>query len=144
MAKDNSLTKKIVEARETYIHSELTLSEISEQFGINLNTLYTRSSKEGWALLRHNKIKEIISDRNILLNDRKLKSLEFYDKVLTRCYNFINSGMKLDAKELKEIIATHIMAEDRYFLISKHALIEKENGDNSNKSNGILDDLANV
>ena len=144
MAKDNDLNKKIVEARETYINSELTLAEISEQFGVKLNTLYTRSSKEGWALLRNNKIKEIISDRNILLNDRKLRSLDFYDKALTRCYNMINSGVSLDAKELKEVVATHIMAEDRYFLISKHALMEKEDKDNNNKSNGILDDLASV
>lgn len=138
----NDLKAKIIEARETYINSELSLSDIAEQFDIKINTLYTRSSREGWALLRADRIKEVISDRNIMLNDRKLRSLEFYDKALTKCYNMINDA-DVDAKSLKDIVATHIMAEDRYFLISKHTLMEQEEK-NDNNSNSILDELSNI
>lgn len=128
------------EARELYLNTDLKLTDIAEQLGIKINTLYTISNREQWSLLKEEKIKEIISDRNIMLNDRKLKSIEFYDSVMYNCKKILDDG-EIRGKELKSITETHIMAESRLFLLSKHMIETKKEEDNND---GILNELANM
>lgn len=128
------------EARELYLNTDLKLTDIAEQLGIKINTLYTISNREQWALLKDEKIKEIISDRNIMLNDRKLKSIEFYDTVMEKCIKLLDDE-EIRGKELKSITETHILAEGRLFLLSKHMIETKKEEDGND---GILNELANM
>lgn len=128
------------EARELYLSTDLKFTEIAERLNIKINTLYTISTRESWALLKESNIKEIISDKNMLLNDRKLKSIKFYSDIMDKCISLLTEPM--GAKELKEVVATHIIAEDRLFLLSKSQLEEAKQDNDS--GGGILDELAGI
>lgn len=137
-------TKEVLyaEARELYLNTDLKLSEIAEQLGIKVNTIYTISNREKWALLKESRLKEIISDRNIMLNSRKVKSIEFYDKVLDKCNSLLYEEGVM-GKELKLICETHILAETRLFLLAKEKLEVVEKDEEGN-SEGILAELAKM
>lgn len=129
------------EARELYCYTDLSLQDISNQLGINVNTLYKYSTKEKWVLLKESKVRDAIKYKNIIISDRKLRNIKFYEEVMNKCESLMNDSDFF--KEIKELVATFQMAEDRYFLLSKERLeiIEQENDD---KGTGILDELANL
>lgn len=129
------------EARELYCYTDLSLQEIGEQLGINVNTLYKYSTKEKWVLLKESKVREAIKYKNIILSDRKLRNIKFYETVMDKCENLIKDSEFF--KEIKELVATFTIAEDRYFLLSKEKLEVVEN-EKEEGGNGILDELANL
>lgn len=136
-------TKEVLyaEARELYCYTDLTLSEIGDTLGINVNTLYKLSTKENWVLLKESKIKEAIKAKNIIISNRKLQNIKFYEDTMDLCNTLKDEAYS--GKEIKCIIEAHILAEDRYFLLAKEQLELVEN-DESNSAEGILEELASI
>lgn len=129
------------EARELYIYTDLSLADISKQLNIKVNTLYTMSTREKWALLKTDKIKEVVNAKNTMINDRKLKSIEFYEKVMDLCSFLI--GGDLTSRDIKEYVATYNLAEDRFLLLASSPLeIKKE--EKENNTGGILEELSEL
>lgn len=131
---------KIEEAREIYCTTDLSLQDIAEELGINVNTLYKYSTQEKWVLLKESKVRDAIQYRNQILLDRKLKDIKFYETIMNKCSELVEQVEV--GKELKELTATFILAEDRYFLLSKERL--ESNKEIASTGESILDELANM
>ena len=132
---------RIDEARELYCTTDLTLQDIADQLGINVNTLYKHSTQNKWVLLKESKVREAIQYRNQILIDRKLKDITFYEMVMEKCSSLVEVADT--GRELKELTATFTLAEDRFFMLSKETIeINKEESSSTGES--ILDELANI
>ena len=134
--------QKIEEARNLYCFSEdLTLQEIADQLGINVNTLYKYSTQEKWVLLKESKIKESIQFRHQILTDRKLRDIAFYEQVMDKCESLVEVADS--GRELKELTSTFALAESKFFLLSREN-IELIKEESSSTGDSILDELASI
>lgn len=129
-------TELYTQARDLYISTDLSIRDVAEQFDLNVNNLYNRSMKENWVLLKSSKIKEAIEAKNRIIYSKKLENIQFYADVMDKCKELKNLCM--NGKELKEVVQTNMLAEDRFYLLT--SVVKEEDVD---KTTGLLSELAN-
>lgn len=134
---NNRVEETIDYIRMEYIDGA-KISELAEKYNVNINTLYSRRRREGWDLLRDKKIADIAKARHMMINAIKSKSLGFYTDTLDLCQQHLEGD--LTPKELKVVVETRALAEDRLFLFAGE-ILKAELEEDTNKAEGLLDDI---
>lgn len=131
---------KYMDIRNEYVRSDLTIVELAEKYGMVLSTVYGISRTQGWAMLKDNRLGEIMSERNSMLTSIKVEGINFYYDVMEKCKDLLENEDFESPKDLKLIQETYSLAIEKFLLLSKEKLIVEE-AKESASTEGLLDML---
>lgn len=89
--------------RNEYISQQTSYRKMAEKYGISLNTVFERASKEGWTALRKQTTEKALTKAVEKVAERNVKYFTLCDRLMAKITEFINEAEKLTTTDFKNL-----------------------------------------